>query len=346
MKGESMLKERPLGRTGVALPLLGFGGIPIMRLGLEDAAGVVGAALRLGIRLIDTARGYGDSETKIGRALRAYQGDVFLASKSPKRDRDGMLEDFEKSAAELGVETVDLYQAHCVNKSEDLDTVLGSAGAYQALSELRSSGRIRFIGITSHNTALLKQAVKTGAFDTVQLLFSFLESDAREEVLPMARDAGLGILAMKPFGGGCIEHYDIALRFVLSEPSVIAIPGMAAVEEVRKNVAVATHLKNLTEDDLARMEEIKTNLGTRYCRRCDYCQPCPNDIPIALALHIPSVRRRVGDAMMKTGSYGDLYEKLKGCDECGLCEERCPFGLPVRDLIKETRDMLAEVLEK
>jgi predicted aldo/keto reductase-like oxidoreductase len=340
-----MLTRRVLGRTGVSVPLVGFGGIPIMRLSLEEAVEVIRAALDGGIGLIDTARGYGDSEKKIGRALRAHGGKVFLASKSPKRDREGLLEDFDRSIADLGVDVIDLYQAHCVNKSEDLARILRPGGAYEGLVKLRTEGRIRHIGITSHSSELLKEAIRTGKFETIQVLYSFLESDAAEEVIPLARQAGLGILAMKPLGGGCIEDYEIALRFVLSEPGVIALPGMASVDEVSNNLAVASDLRPLTRQELDEAERVKKDIGTRYCRRCEYCQPCPNDIPIAFALHIPSTRQRVGDGMMRTDTYRDLLERLKTCDECAQCEERCPFDLPVRDLLKESREILSEVLE-
>ena len=340
-----MLEQRRLGRTGVSVSLIGFGGIPIMRVGTGEAVEVIGAALESGISLIDTARGYGDSERKIGAALKAGGARVFLASKSPKRDREGLLEDFGKSISNLGVDTIDLYQAHCVNTGEDLERLMGPGGGYEALLSLRSEGRIRHIGITSHNPGVLKAAIRTGKFETVQVLYSFLEDEAAEEVIPMAREADIGVLAMKPFGGGCIEAYDIALRFVLSNPYIVAIPGMAAVDEVRRNVAVAENPGPLTEAEIKQAAGIKADLGARYCRRCDYCQPCPNEIPIAFALHIPSIRKRMGDAMMKTDVYGGLYEKLKTCDECGTCEERCPFHLPIRDLIKESRAIFAEVLE-
>ncbi len=340
-----MLEQRRLGKTGVWVSLIGFGGIPIMRIGRAEAVEVIGAALKSGINLIDTARGYGDSESKIGAALKAHDAHVFLASKSPKRDREGLLGDFEQSASDLGVETIDLYQAHCVNTRKDFERLMGPGGGYEALEGLRSEGRIRHIGITSHSREMLKAAIGTGKFETIQVLYSFLEDDAAEEVVPMACEADLGVLGMKPFGGGCIEAYDIALRFVLSNPHIVALAGMAGVDEVRKNITVAQRPGPLTEAEIKRASEVKGDLGARYCRRCDYCQPCPNEIPIAFALHIPSIRKRMGDGMMRTGAYGALYDKLKTCDGCGTCEERCPFGLPVRDLIKESMAMLAEVLE-
>ena len=340
-----MLEQRSLGKTGVSVSLIGFGGIPIMRVGVGDAVKVIRTALKSGINLIDTARGYADSEEKIGAALKGQDLSVFLASKSPKRDRQGLLEDFEKSVSRLGVDAIDLYQAHCVNTREDFDKLMGAGGGHEALLELKKEGRVRHIGITSHNPEMLKAAIRSGEFETIQLLYSIVEDDAGREIIPMAREADLGILAMKPFGGGSIEAYEIALRFVLSDPQIVALPGMASVEEVRKNIAVAERPSALTADELGQAARIKNELGARFCRRCDYCQPCPNGIPISFALHIPSVRQRVGDTVMKGEAYRDLYKKLGACDECGNCEERCPFDLPVMDLIKESRSILAEVLE-
>jgi predicted aldo/keto reductase-like oxidoreductase len=339
-----MLEKRRLGSTDMNVSLLGFGGIPIMRVTPGEAAEAVGEALRSGIDFIDTARGYGDSESKIGQALRGYQGDVVVASKSPRRDREGMLEDFGKSLHDLGLESIDLYQLHCVNRADDYDKAISEAGACEALEHLRSQGRLRYIGITSHNLEILKRAVVSGRFDTVQVLYNFVEPDASEQVVPMAADRHVGIIAMKPLAGGCIEQYDLALRYVLRTPGLVAIPGMATVEEVRRNVEVAGNLRELTKSEMAKISEIRQELGGSYCRRCDYCQPCPNEIPISFALHISSIRKRVGDTIMKSDHYRDLLDKLRRCDQCGQCEERCPFGLPVRELIEASRGTLVELL--
>jgi hypothetical protein len=150
---------------------------------------------------------------------------------------------------------------------------------------------------------------------------------------------------MKPFAGGCIERCDLALRFALSMPGVIAIPGMATVDEVRKNVEVARRAEALSAGELGIAAAERERLGTVYCRRCDYCQPCPSGIPIAFAMHIESVRNRMGDSMMQTDFIKGVHEKVGECTECGECEERCPFDLPVRDLIKKARQTLDEVLE-
>jgi predicted aldo/keto reductase-like oxidoreductase len=340
-----MIGKRRLGRTGVDVALLGFGGIPIMRLTPEDAVAVTRHALEQGIELFDTARGYGDSEAKMGRALEPSRSRVFLASKSPKRSAAGLLEDFEQSADNLRVETIDLYQMHCVNTDKDYDTVMTSDGAYHALRVLKSSGRIRFLGITSHSLAILKRAILSGRFDTIQVLFSFVEDEAAREVIPMALSRNVGVIGMKPLGGGVISRYDLALRHVLSTDGVIAIPGMATCNEVDLNVEVAADLRPLGPGEIEEISSIREEIGRVFCRRCDYCQPCPNDVPVSLLLHVESIRRRIGDRMMRSDAWKETLRRASACDECGQCEERCPFALPVRDLLRESRRILAEVLD-
>jgi predicted aldo/keto reductase-like oxidoreductase len=343
-EGVKMLQRRTLGRTGLRVSLIGFGGIPIMRVTPDEAIETIGEAIERGIDFIDTARTYGDSETKIGEALRVHGKGVIVASKSPKRDRDGMLEDFDKSLSELGLDSIDLYQLHCVNRDGDFEKVLAPGGAYEALEELRLQGRLRHIGITSHNLEILMRSVTSGRFETIQVLYSFVEPDASESLIPRALEEQVGVIAMKPFAGGCIEQCDIALRYVLATPGVVAIPGMATPEEVRLNVETAENLRDITPAELSMISSIRRDIGRSYCRRCDYCQPCPNEIPIAFVLHVPSIRKRVGDEMMKTDAYRKLLDRISTCDECGECETRCPFDLPVRDLIGESRDVLRDLL--
>ncbi len=339
-----MVEMRRLGRTSLEVSLIGFGGIPIMRVSRDVATQAIIRALELGINFIDTARGYGDSEAKIGAALKRAKAKPIIASKSPKRDRSGMLSDFAQSQRELGMDYIDIYQIHCVNKFDEYEKAMGKDGAYGALERLRGEGRIGFIGMTSHNLEIIREAILSEKFDTIQILFNFLEPEAADEVIPLALKHDLGIIAMKPFAGGCIEDYALALKFVISHPSVVAIPGMADEGEVRLNVEVASKPVVLSSDDTRRMDEIKTSVGKQYCRRCDYCQPCPEGIPISFALHIQSIRKRIGDEMMRSETYADLLSKVEACEQCGKCEERCPFELPVMDLVAKARDILSQVL--
>ena len=339
-----MLGRRRLGRTGLEVSTIGFGGIPIMRVSREVAERAVRTAVELGINFIDTARGYGDSERKIGAAIRGLEPRPILASKSPKRDRQGILEDFDETLRNLEQDRIEIYQLHCVNKLEEYERAMGKDGAYRGLEDLKTEGRIDFIGITSHNLEIIKRAILSDMFDTVQILFNFLEPEAHDEIIPLAQKHDVGIIAMKPLAGGCIEDYKLGLKFVTSHDGVVAIPGMADEQEVRLNIEAVTDRKGLSEDELRMIEDLRSRIGRTYCRRCDYCQPCPNGIPISFALHIENIRKRIGDEMMRSDAYRDLLAKVEACVQCGKCEERCPFDLPVRDLIAQARSILSEVL--
>jgi predicted aldo/keto reductase-like oxidoreductase len=339
-----MLERRRLGRTGLEVSCLGFGGIPIQRVSMEEAVRVVREALDLGIDFIDTAHGYGDSEEKIGAALSGRGARVVLASKTPKRDPEGVRLTFEESLRRLGVESIDLYQFHCVNKDEDYERLMAPGGGMDVLEGLRQEGRLGFIGITSHHLDILKRALGDDRFDTIQVLYNFLEPEAAEEVIPLAVGKGTGIIAMKPLAGGVISEYDIAIRHALLIPEAIVIPGVGSAEEVRLNVEAAEGARGLTDRDMARIEEIRRDAGRLYCRRCDYCQPCESGIPISFLLHMRSIRERIGDVHIQQGVFRDILAKAEKCTGCGGCEERCPFELPVRDLVAEAAEFLRVVL--
>jgi predicted aldo/keto reductase-like oxidoreductase len=340
-----MLEKRRLGRTGLEVSCLGFGGIPIQRVTESEAVKVVNEAIDLGIDFIDTARGYGDSEEKIGAALGGRDAGVVLASKTPKRTPEGIRDDFNESLSRLGVNSIDIYQFHCVNKDEDYDRLTAKGGGIDVLEGMRAEGRLGFIGITSHHLDVFKRALLDDRFDTIQVLYNFLEPEAGNEVIPMAVERDVGVIAMKPLAGGVITDYDIAIRHALLIPQAVVVPGVGSAEEVRLNVRAAAGARDLSDEDLARIEEIRLDAGSLYCRRCDYCQPCESEIPISFLLHMRTIRERIGDLHMQQEHFKGLLERARSCTECGSCEERCPFELPVRDLVKSARELLEGVLE-
>ena len=341
-----MLERRRLGRTGLEVSSLGFGGIPIQRITKPEAVSVIVEAVNLGIDFIDTAHGYGDSEEKIGAALGVIEKPVVLASKTPSRDAEGVARDFNESLARLGVDSIDIYQLHCVNKDEDYERLMSKGGGLEVLQSFRREGRVRFLGITSHHLDILSRALKDGAFDTIQVLYNFLEPQAAAEVIPTAADMDVGIIAMKPLAGGVITEYDIGLRYALRIPQAVVIPGVASLEEVRLNVEAAEGGQALSDDDLKRIDEVRQSAGKLYCRRCDYCQPCESGLPISFLLHMRTIRERIGDEHMQKEVFRDLLGKARRCTECGKCEERCPFDLPVRELVVEARQVLESVLQR
>ena len=334
------MKKRRLGRAGIEVFPLAFGGIPIQRLNEEDAVKVVRYAIESGIELIDTARGYTTSEERIGLAIKGYRDDLYLATKSPQRTKEGILEDIQTSLDKLGVDRIDLYQAHGVNSEELYKQIMGEGGALEGLKEAKEQGFIDHIGLSSHKRDILKLAVESGEFEAVQLCFNFIENDVIDEIFPLAKKYDVGVIGMKPMGGGTFTDASLALKYVLSYDIVIPDPGMESIEEVDENVAIAKGSYELSEEELEKVDELREELGTSFCRRCEYCQPCPQDIPISVVLHIQDIVKRMGEERVTSEWIREVYERAKSCTRCEECMPRCPYELPIPDLIAEKAEYI------
>lgn len=330
-----MVMYRVLGKTGLRVFAVGFGGIPIRVLSVDDAVRVVRRAYELGVNFYDTARGYGDSERKIGLALRDVRENVIIATKTPSRDYDGAMRDLEKSLSELNVDYIDVWQLHNVSKFDVLERVLASDGALQALRDARQDGKIRFIGITGHNIDVLLKAVEAYSFDTIQFPFNYIADDAKYELIPKARELNIGIIVMKPLAGGELSYPIAALRYVLSYDVSVIIPGMKSVDEVEMNVNSILENPCLSDEELKLIEEERARLDKVFCRGCMYCMPCPNNIPITQLLRIQQFINRMGFSDMVLRVYERAKQTVPNCTRCLQCEAKCPYQLPITQLIQE-----------
>ena len=165
--------------------------------------------------------------------------------------------------------------------------------------------------------------------------YSFLEPDAEKKIFPLARSREIGIIVMKPFSGGVIEEPEPALRFVLAQPDVVPIPGSETIEKARKNWEIFMEGRGLTQSDLEFIETLRCEIHQQFCRRCDYCQPCPEKISIQHILGIKSIVKRFGPKAEELDWFRSLIGKARACSECGECSTRCPYQLPIPDLIKK-----------
>jgi predicted aldo/keto reductase-like oxidoreductase len=332
--------KRILGRTGMAVSVIGFGGIPIQRLAFPEAEEILLSALDRGINFIDTARGYTDSEQKIGRVLKKRRDQVVIATKATARDQAGMTAELEQSLVNLNTDVIDLYQIHAVESDQQLDQVLGSGGAFQALDKAREQGKVRFIGVTGHVHQVLERAVKTGLFDTVQHPFNPLETDWLNDVIPAAKAQGLGTIGMKPIGGGALGYVPLALRFSLTQGMDLIIPGMDSLDQVRENASVGETLTPLNEEELALFEEERARLGPHFCRRCGYCMPCDNGLHIPYLLLLQAYYERYDLPDWSMDRLATFEKKYWDCAACGECTLRCPYNLPVADLMKRGAEQM------
>lgn len=336
------MMKRTLGRTGLEVNLLGFGGIPLQRLLEEEAIQVVRHALNSGINFIDTARAYTDSESKIGKGIQGYPRESFyLASKTLTRTREAMAQDIETSLGQLQTEYIDLYQCHNVRSDADEEAVMGPGGALEALIEAKAQGKIRHIGVTSHQVDRLVRMLKTGYFDTIQVPYNFNELQAEENLLKAAQDNNIGVIIMKPLGGGALPAH-LSLRFFNDKAVSVIIPGMDTLEQIDENLQTVSETQPLTEAELEEMDAFRKTIGQHYCRRCDYCRPCPEGIDISNLFLFHGYYTRYNIKEWSLARYKSAPVKPEACVECGLCESRCPYNLPIREMLKEVgKDMNA-----
>jgi predicted aldo/keto reductase-like oxidoreductase len=332
-RGVTTMKKVRLGRTDLIVTKMGWGGIPIQRISEQEAVPVIRAVVEMGVDLLDTARSYTDSEHKIGLALRGVDRPVILSSKSQIRTAK-VYDDVHKSLKELQVAKVHIYHLHNITKHEDYEQVMGPGGGYEGLQRARDEGLIDHIAVSSHSLDLLERIVDEGRFDVIMACYSFLEPDAAKKVFPLARKKDIGILTMKAFSGGVIEEAGPALRYVLAQDGIVPIPGTETLERARENWKIFMEGGALTEHDKERIEAIRKQFDRVFCRRCDYCQPCSEGISIQFLIGLKSTFKRFGKQVEELKWMKEMIAKARNCSECGDCMSRCPYQLPIPDLIK------------
>jgi len=337
----SPLRSVPLGTTGLSVSELGFGGIPIIRLDSGEAERVVRRAYERGITFFDTANAYKDSEAKIGRALADVRDRVALATKSFKREAEGIQEHLENSLRQLGTDCIDLFQMHQISREEEWQEINRPGGAMERLLKARDKGMIRHIGFSSHSLDMALRLVRTRAFATVQFPFNFIETEAQEELYPAAKEAGMGILAMKPFAGGAIDNGPLAFSFLRQHPEAIPLPGFDSEASVDEIVSLYTEENSIDETKQKRMEAYRHELGQRFCRRCEYCQPCPSGVMVTTAMGYPLIASRMAPQTAVQFA-GQAMETVPLCEECGECEEKCPYDLSIMQMIREHYEQYRE----
>ena len=322
-----------LGKTGLRVSRMGLGGIPVQRVDAEAAKKLLDAVEAAGINYIDSARGYSVSEERIGQAIEGRREKFVLATKTMSRDREGMARDIETSLKNFRTDYIDLYQVH--NPSlEQLEQVCAPGGALEALLEAREAGKIGHIGLTAHKPEVFRRALELPWVETVMFPYNLVENQGTE-LMERARELNVGFINMKSLAGGAIEDARLALRFAAANPNVdVVLPGMYAPEEVEENLAAAADSSPLTVEELERVEAMRRTLGSSFCRRCGYCAPCTVGIDIPNQFVFHGYLSRYGLADWARGRYGALSAHASDCVECGACEERCPYQLPIRKMLK------------
>lgn len=330
-----------LGKTGLKISRLGFGGIPIQRVDAEKTKELMYALLDAGINYIDTARGYTVSEEFLGYGLEGIRDQFILATKSMSRTKEAMAKDIEISLKNMRTDYIDLYQVHNPSMAQ-LEQVIAKDGALEALLEAKATGKIGHIGVTAHDLGVFEKALEMDWVETIMFPYNIVETHG-SELIAKCKEKNIGFVDMKPLAGGAIEDATLALRFICSNENVsVVIPGMYDVKEVEQNANAVNDKRPLSEEEITKMENIRKELGNNFCRRCNYCQPCPQSVNISGSFLFQGYLRRYGLGEWAKERYLAMPVKASACIECGLCESRCPYNLPIREMLKSVVEDFGE----
>lgn len=335
------MEYRILGKTDLRISRMGFGGIPIQKTSAEETKILIRFLMEQGVNYIDTARGYTVSEEYLGYALEGIRDRFVIATKSMARTKEAMEKDIAVSMKNLRTDYIDLYQVHNPT-ARDLEQVLAPGGALEALQEAKAAGKIGHIGITLHAVELFQKAVEMDWVETIMFPYNIVETQG-EALIAKCKEKNIGFIDMKPLAGGAIEDAKTAIRFIVNNPNVtVVIPGMATVEEAKENLASAEDTAPLTEQENAAIESIRKALGSNFCRRCNYCAPCAAGISIPAVFMMEGYYNRYDLKDWAKARYDAFDHKASECIGCGVCETRCPYNLPIRQMMKKAAETFGE----
>ena len=281
------LPTRVLGKTGISLPILGFGTAPAgKRLAQREAIHLFEAALNAGVKYFDTApefAGYGRAQEQLGYLLKARRPEIFLVTKCYDPTYDGTLKLLERNLKELQTDYADLVFVHSLGADKmDPNLVFSRKGAYAGLVKAKSSGLTKFIGFSGHNRPeRFVQAIQRFGVDVLLNVVNFADRQTynfEERVWTVANRLNLGLIAMKIFGGEqkaggtglshCMmpaTHLDMAFRYAMSVPHVACgVIGMATSRELQDNLRRAQTFSPLNLREVEKIRKVGRVLASQW----------------------------------------------------------------------------------
>jgi predicted aldo/keto reductase-like oxidoreductase len=339
------MKYKILGKTGLKVSQFGFGAIQICRIPEKDAVDLIRASVEAGINLIDTAHMYPNSEEILGKALRGIRDKVIICTKSLRTDRDGLLKDMEISFKKLDTDYIDIFLFHGISKGEKLDSIINNRLAELLLKE-KEKGRIGHIGFSSHDPNIIDKYYEVLDFSAVMIPVNFIATEFVDKNYNGLVENDIGILGMKPLGGGRIEDVRTCFKFINQYEKVIPVIGIQSREELEENLKLIDTGGSLDNNDRNVIEEIRSELGDRFCRGCGYCLPCSQGIDIPEINLLKVFFKQLDHDSVVTPEMDKTVSMVDECIECGECIEKCPYELDIISMIRENRDYYLTRKEK
>jgi len=361
------MEKRRLGRTGLEVSVVGIGtlGFPRVKLSRKESVAIVRKALDMGVSIIDTAHAYakGEMEQVVGEAIEGRRDQVVIISRSVARDPATLRKHLEDSKENLRTDVIDIYQIHDVTRPGDLENIL-SNGTVDELKAAKAAGKVRFTGLSTHAAIEdIRKMITSEHFDVLTVAYNLthhkrVASDGDDlarmpkDVFPLAREHDVGLTVMKPLGGGRLARVGPsgtppidptkAIRFVVQEPCIGTVtPGVGSMAELEQAIAAGDAANALGDEEIAVLKEHAHKWGRDFCRQCGYCEPCDENVPIRrIMLLAEKLADPSADGVKLRNKYAELETNGEACIECGKCEEKCPYDLPIMERICQVHKAL------
>ena len=339
------LKQVRLGRTDLKVSQIGLGGIPVQRPSEAEAIKVIKYALDQGINIIDTSRHYGTSEERIGKAIKGRRDEVTLITRTGWMDGIRAQSNLYQSLETLQTDNIDIWEFHNVGK-EKYEALFKAGNAFDVAKKAQAEGKINYIGLTSHCFETMEKAIKSELFDVVLFPFNFVNNEAADTLVPLAKKLDIGFTSMKPFAGGRLDNASLVMKFLLQHDNIIPVPGFEKIEEIEEVIRIAEGDYKLSSEELTQIGSIRSTLGKKFCQWCGYCMPtCPQEINIPGVINL-KVTYKLWPQSTFIANKQEAVTKAEGCLDCKICESKCPYGLECVSLLKKGVNFFNSVAQK
>lgn len=341
----------------------------------DKAVPLMQKSFELGVNYLDTATFYCnfDSEVAVGKALKGWRDKVYLSAKNPENDSyDDYMKTLETTLKKLDTDYIDFYHFHGIGLKSFQEKIDKKGGPIDAGKKLLDEGIVKHLSFSFHDDPEnIKPIIDSGYFSSALISYNFLDR-SNEEGIAYAKQKGLGTVVMNPVGGGKlgepseviqgllagekrVSSAELAFRYIFSNPNIdVALSGMETTKMVEENANFASNSKPLTEFEIRQIEKMvdeNKKLAELYCTACKYCVPCPQGINIPHIFELMNCYRVFDLVAYSRGEYENLYvdmdkrefawEKEMGvdaskCNECGVCEKKCPQKIEIIKQLKES----------
>lgn len=365
IENNATMNYRPFGKTGLRVSALSFG---CMRLSDDEERNtkIISSAIEAGVNYFETTRYYlgGTCQHRVAPGIRGKTEGVIVSGKegiNPDKSAYLFRKEIERQLDILGLSHFKFLQVGWFSW-EMMPHLLKRGGVLDALRRAQDEGLVQHIGFTGHDTPEnFIKCIETGLFDSITVPYNLINR-TYEPTIQRAGELGIGVVAMCPVAGGVLSDEadtikqalgmdmptaEMALRFVLSNPNVsTACSGMNTMEQLEQNLQTVKSFdpeQSETFEGMCKgLEKLQKAFGASLCTACGYCQPCPQGVDIPRYMGIYRNWKAFG---LETHSRKEMRavadgQSLLHCNECGICEGKCPNDLPIRKTLKELKYLL------